>query len=647
MNHRTMYMNILLWLTGAGIGVSSVAADDRAKSVSEVDPPVIVNPGFEQRGLAGWNDWRRKQARVSRQSYSGDHALELGPERGLCAQKVRIRPDSRYRLSAMVRTESASEEVQLIASDYGGVKKSVSGVRTEYSRIQLEFQSASTVEDFLITLFHPSGAGRGYVDEVKLTYLGPAPTPAIQSIIERKPRVILSEGDVTQQPDEVIDWFLDAKFGMFIHWGVYAAMDEGSEWVMHNKAYTPEYYKQRAEDPESGFTASDYDPRQWAKLAKTAGMRYMVLTARHHDGYALFDSRCENSWTSVRHLGRDLIREYTEAVRAAGLRVGLYYSPMNWRYPGYYDVYGTGAKPNVWGYETAAGNQENARLMKEEVYEQVTTLLSGYGPIDYVFWDGGWLGQSADPELEDKFWDSGKYQDPENEWPVNERYLTRDAQSGKVYGIMGLARHFQPRMLVNERFGWVGDIHGEEGISATAGEIRFAQVTEKCMPLMKGGWGYRPDRPVFTFEEVAVYLSNCVVRNINLLLNVSPDRHGRIPENQQLVLHKMGRWLERVGAAIYETRGGPWQPRFGEFGFTYRQNKIYCHVYSGYRDADSGSFTTQSLGSKEIIGIKDLGSGKTLPWDRNEDATVTIREVDYSQFAPVTILEITLKDDVY
>jgi alpha-L-fucosidase len=202
-------------------------------------------------------------------------------------------------------------------------------------------------------------------------------------------------------------------------------------------------------------------------------------------------------------------------------------------------------------------------------------------------------------------------------------------------------------MLVNERFGWVGDIHGEEGISATAGEIRFAQPTEKCMPLMKGGWGYRPNREVFSFEQVAVYLSNCVVRNINLLLNVSPDRHGCIPENQQAVLQDTGRWLAKVGHAIYETRGGPWQPLFGEYGFTYRGDRIYCHIYSGYRPLQTGSFTTQSIASKEVLGVRDLLSGKPLPWKRNANGTVTIGDVDYSLFRPVTILEIKLNDNVY
>ncbi len=211
---------------------------------------------------------------------------------------------------------------------------------------------------------------------------------------------------------------------------------------------------------------------------------------------------------------------------------------------------------------------------------------------------------------------------------------------------MGLTRHYQPRMLVNERFGWVGDIHGEEGGAAMAGPIRV-QPTEKCMSLMKGGWGYRPNRPVVSFEEVAVYLSDCTVRNVNYLLNVAPDREGKIPDNQREVLEQVGRWMDKVGDAVYQTRGGPWQPQFGEYGFSYRDNKIYCHIFAGYRDRATGTFTTQSIGSKKVSQVINLYSGKNLPWKKNDDNTIAIEQVDYDQTPYVTVLRITLTENVY
>jgi alpha-L-fucosidase len=143
------------------------------------------------------------------------------------------------------------------------------------------------------------------------------------------------------------------------------------------------------------------------------------------------------------------------------------------------------------------------------------------------------------------------------------------------------------------------------------------------------------------------YLSNCVVRNVNFLLNVSPDREGVIPQNQQEVLLKMGNWLNKVGSGIYNTRGGPWQPLFGEYGFTYRENKIYCHVYNGYRDLKSNQFVTQSLGNKKVQKVINLYDGKELKWVKNKDNTLTISGVNYAQNTATTILEITLNESIY
>jgi alpha-L-fucosidase len=607
----------------------------------------LVNPGFESGTLNGWKNWRTKRAEISSKAHVGENAVALGPESANCSQEVKIRPNSRYRVSAWVRTEAGSEQVELTARDFGGAPVSTASVLTEYTKVAVEFTSAHACDTVLIAFKHPSGAGRGYVDSVELEYLGEAPEPIVQEFIVPVVPAEQSEGGVANLSESAMKWYLDAKFGMFIHWGVYSAIDKGNEWVMHTKAITPEVYRARAESPDTGFTATKFKPSDWAELAKSAGMKYTVLTTRHHDGYALFDSKHPNSWTSVKHLGRDLIKEYTDAVRKSGLHVGLYYSPMSWRYPGYYNVTGAGCKPNVWGYTAEEWHKENARLMKEEVYEQLGGLLTNYGPIDYMFWDGGYLGQTTDHELEDRFWDSGQYQDPNGDWQVGAAYLEKEEFSGKALGVMGMVRKHQPKMIVNERFGWIGDVHGEEGSAATSGDIRNTRYMEKCASVQKGGWGYVPDAPVFSFEEVAVFLSDCVVRNLNLLLNVAPDREGVIPQKQQDVLLKTGEWLKKIGPAIYNTRGGPWQPLHGECGFTYSANTIYCHIYKNYRNQSKGTFTTQSIGSKKVSQIFNLYSGKELPWKRNDDNTITIENVDYGQTPYVTILKITLNEDVY
>jgi alpha-L-fucosidase len=607
----------------------------------------IINADFETGDIKGWNHWKTKRSIITTESYSGKYAVKIGSERGFCIQTAKVKPNGLYRISAYVKTESGAEEVQFSVSEYGGPEKSISSALTEYTKVDIEFQTAYTSNTLVISLIHPSGPGSGYADQIELTYLGQASAPKIQEFITIPERILKSENGVTQLSNDKMAWFLDARFGMFIHWGVYAAIDEGNEWVRHQEAFGQEYYQRRARDPKNGFTASKFDASQWTNLAKNAGMKYMALTSRHHDGYALFDSKYPYSWTSVKDLQRDFVREYISAVRASGLHVGLYYSPMSWRYPGYYDVTGKDAKPNVWGYKTAAWHKEDAQAMKEEVYEQVTTLLKNYGDIDYMFWDGGWLSQTVNNELERFFWDSGKYQNPKNEWPVDSKHVINEEETGKALGIMGLVRKYQPNMAVNERFGWVGDVHAEEGGSSTSGSIRFEHYGEKCVSLQKGGWGYKPDSQVYSFEEVAVYLSNCVTRNINLLLNVAPDRFGVIPQNQQEVLLKMGNWLSKVEKGIYGTRGGPWQPLFGEAGFTFKDNKIYCHVYEGYRELKSSKFTTQSIGNKKVIKVVNLYDGKELLWVKNKNNTITISGVDYTLNPSATILEITLKDSVY
>ncbi|MDQ8184183.1 alpha-L-fucosidase [Pelagicoccus sp. SDUM812002] len=169
------------------------------------------------------------------------------------------------------------------------------------------------------------------------------------------------------------------------------------EWFMENQGLTEEEYFQYATDKENSeyFRTAAFNPSYWAELAKKASMKWMCLTPRHHDGFCLFDSPHPNSITSVQTLGRDLLAEYVEAVRASGLKVGFYYSPFNWRDPGFFDVTGENIKANKFGYQQDPSNKESARVMREENYVSVRKLQTYYGRIDYIFGDGGWLAQEG------------------------------------------------------------------------------------------------------------------------------------------------------------------------------------------------------------------------------------------------------------
>jgi alpha-L-fucosidase len=166
-------------------------------------------------------------------------------------------------------------------------------------------------------------------------------------------RKVRTELGISQQPNEQLNWLIEARFGMFIHWGLYSGIGKG-EWYMENSYTSPEENRKLAY-PQSGdqyFNASQFNENDWAKLAKDAGMRYMNMVTRHHDGYALFDAKCMDAFCSKQTQNRDFVREYVDACRTYGLKVGLYKTLINWRYPGYYDVTGTNCKPDRFGYKT-------------------------------------------------------------------------------------------------------------------------------------------------------------------------------------------------------------------------------------------------------------------------------------------------------
>ncbi len=448
-------------------------------------------------------------------------------------------------------------------------------------------------------------------------------------------RELQTDIDIRQQDDAAMQWFSDAKFGMFIHWGLYAVPAQG-EWFMENNAVPPDEYRKYAFDQGDGvfFDARDFDPAAWAQLAKDAGMKYMVLTARHHDGFALFDSRFTNAFTSMQTLHRDLFAEYVRACRAAGLRVGMYYSPINWRYPGYFDVTGTNCAKNKWGYTNAVWHKDNATMMKNEVYEQVRTLSKNYGPFDYVFWDGGWLAQQGSDRDAAFFWEPGKYRDPANAWPVAAENSDTD-ESGRPLGLMGIVRKYSPTAIANNRAGWVGDLLPEEGDATITGPVR-TNYWEKCLNLNQVSWGYNTQQRLMSEEKLTRYVVDAVVRNGNILLNVGPDRHGKIPETHAALLRHFGAWLAVVGDSIYGTRGGPWNPADGQYGFTFKPGKYFIHILPGYPGTE---ITTPSVPQK-VTGCFDLFTRKPCAWTQNADGTVHLSGLNRESHPADTVVSL-------
>jgi len=443
-------------------------------------------------------------------------------------------------------------------------------------------------------------------------------------------RVPKTEMGISQQPNDKMKWWLDAKFGMFIHWGLYAGPGNG-EWYRENAGMSEEAYRQLAY-PASGdryFAADSFNADDWAALAKAAGMKYMVMVTQHHDGYALFDSKYMGVFTSKQTHNRDFVKEYVDACRSNGLRVGLYKTLINWRYPGYYDVTGKDCKPNKFGYTTDIAHKENARLMKEELYCLTKELVTKYGKIDEIFWDGGWLGQQGTDADGAFFWEPGKYLDSLNQWPVNPYFQDKDPLTGRPLGLVGMVRKYQPDVIMNPRSGWRGDYNSEEGGAPVTGPVRTKELYEKCMSITPV-WGYTRDledpAKLMSLAGLKRMLADCVVRNMALLVNVGPDRHGRITKAETDLLLHMGEWLQQVGDAVYGTRGGPWDPKDGQYGFAWKDSTIYIYLLGHYNEP---TFTLPALHNRQrFIRAYMVAGNKPVKARQDGKGQITLSGLD-------------------
>ncbi len=372
---------------------------------------------------------------------------------------------------------------------------------------------------------------------MSISYISVGPdglTDEQRSAVKQNKNPIISEKLKLKEND--IRWWQDAKFGMFIHWGLYALpADSDTEWYMFNHQIPADEYAKYAQQ----FKGAKFDADAWAAAAKKAGMKYMVMVARHHDGFALWDSPSSyKGFTSMKTAAhRDFVKEYVAAARKAGLHPGIYYSPMDWRFPSYFH---------------AKEMQENALLMKKQCYGQVEELMSKYGKIDVLWYDGGWLGHTGSDADAAWLWD-----------PIK---------------LNTMVRKLQPHVVINSRSGWEGDFKNEEGSWESTGGIR-PYPWEKNFSITEGSWAYsKKYTTVMPLKQIIQHLVNAVCRNGNLLLNVGPDPDGLIPKEEIERLSEIGDWMNKYGESIYGTRGGPIQPTDHVCGTTYKGNVIYVHV---------------------------------------------------------------------
>lgn len=345
-------------------------------------------------------------------------------------------------------------------------------------------------------------------------------------------------------------WFDHDRFGMFVHWGLYALLAR-HEWVQSREKIEPERYEQY----QQYFAADRYDPKQWAELAAGAGMKYVVLTTKHHEGFCLWDSRLTDYKITNSPYGRDAVAEFVTAIRDAGLKVGFYHSLIDWHHPDFPidQIHPLRDHPDA---EKLNRDRDIAKY-REYLHGQVTELLTDYGEISYLFYDFSYPN-SADPRYEGK---------------------GRDAWGSEE--LLAKTRELQPGIIVNDRLDLPGDLVTPEQYQPSGPMMKDGQPVrwEACQTI-NGSWGYDRDnldaKPVDLLIRMLV---DGVSKNGNLLLNVGPNGRGEIDPPDAARLREIGAWMDLHSASIYGAGPSDFTPPPGGV-YTQRGDRLYLHLFS-------------------------------------------------------------------
>ncbi len=361
--------------------------------------------------------------------------------------------------------------------------------------------------------------------------------------------------------DEVMkntEWFRDARFGMFIHWGVYAIPGKG-EWYRSSHRVSIEDYEQYVER----FDPKAYDPRAWARAAKAAGMKYVVLTAKHHDGFCLFDSKLTDYKVTNTAIGRDLVAEFVEAVRAEGLKVGLYFTLIDWHHPDY-PKYDDPFHP-MRGVEEYKDEEINFDRYLDYMHGQIKEIVTGYGKLDIIWFDFSYPGMAKE------------------KWRAKE--------------LIEMVRQYQPHVVTDNRLETSGESFGSivtDKIALYSGDfvspeqlVPHEGITnyegkpvpwELCI-TMNNNWAYNPTDNLYKSAKTLIRkLIECVSKGGNMILNVGPDAEGRINRQSLDILDGFREWMDLNSEAIYGCGRADFpKPEWGYY--TQKGKTVYAHIF--------------------------------------------------------------------
>lgn len=423
-----------------------------------------------------------------------------------------------------------------------------------------------------------------------------------------------------------VEWYQDARFGMFIHWGLYAIPARG-EWVRSTEEMPEEEYLPFFDE----FDPVDYDPKKWARAAKEAGMKYAVLTAKHHDGFCLFDSKLTDFKATNTKAKRDLVAEYLDAFRAEGIKVGLYYSIIDWHHPDY-PHYGDRIHP-MRNCEAEKDVERDFNCYLEYMHGQVKELCTQYGKLDVMWFDFSYDNMRGET------------------WRATE--------------LVNMIRSYQPDVIIDNRleasgegFGslatdnpnvYSGDFVSPEQIIPPQGlkdESGRDLVWEACI-TMNDNWGYcAKDKNFKPASMIIKKLVECVSKNGNMLLNVGPDAKGNIPEESLQILKEIGRWMSKNGNSIYGCKGSSLsKPENGRI--TQNGSKLYYHVMEN----SIGGVPLFGISRDQVKGVRLLADGSELKisnsWMASNYPDVVFVDISSTPYLPDevdTVVEITLKE---